>query len=842
MKRTRPGRPESSPSDPVVGATPALPEHVLPVLAVLFVLSGASGLMHELLWFHRLGLVVGSSAVSLGILLATYMGGLGLGSLLAPRMIARTLPPGRVYAVLEAGIALLAVLVFFGLPLVEQLYAMIGAAGPVSVVLRALIAGLCLLPPTVLMGATLPAVARLVSATSEGSGRIGLLYTCNLIGAIVGTLWAGFDLLRRHDMVVTLAVAAGLGLFAAALAWLVLPAHASAESEAAPATNTPPPAPLGVRMAIALSGAGSLAGQVVWTRILSLLLGATVYTFSIILGVFLLGLGLGSAVGSLLARVSERPARALAWALALQAIAIPWAAYSSSVVLPLWPINYALGHDPWMFFQMDLARSAWVLLPPTLLWGASFPLAIAACVRPGEDRAHSVSSVYVANTLGAIVGALGATFLIPAIGTHGAQRLMVAASVIGAIAAAGSMGRVFAPRRLPLVAAGLAAAALLTWKLPAMPPDLIALGRYMVFRFASPGAPKDLWNDPALIFSGEGLTESVAVSENNGQRVFHVSGKIEASSSNLDMRLQRMLGHVPALVHGAPTSVLIVGCGAGVTAGTFVSYPSVKRIVICEIEPMVPQHVTPLFRGVNHDVLDDPRVQVIYDDARHFILSTHEKFDLITSDPIHPWVRGSGALYSRDYYELVKRHLNPGGVVSQWLPLYQASPEAVRSELATFFAVFGNGTVWAGSGRNSAVDLVMLGGADSLSFDLAHLQAGLAGPEHADAAASLAAVGFPSVFDLFATYAGRAGDLAPWLKGATINRDMRPWLQYQAGWDSYILQRGDIANLITGYRHYPADLFTGPQELQQQLIAAIRRAQLPTPEPDASNAPPPGTR
>ena len=834
MKRPRPGRPDAAPTAAVVPALVGSPAPVIPVLAVLFVLSGASGLMHELLWFNRLGLVVGSSAVSLGILLATYMGGLGLGSLLAPKRIPRHLPPGRVYAGLEVGIALLSVLVFFGLPLVERLYASVGAAGPASVVLRAMVAGLCLLPPTVLMGATLPAVARAVSATPSGASRIGLLYTCNLIGAIVGTLWAGFELLRRYDMVVTLAVASGLGLVAAALAWVLLPGAAPAEDDAASLAPARDAAPLGVRVAIALSGAGSLAGQVVWTRILSLLLGATVYTFSIILGVFLFGLGLGSALGSLIARTNTRPVRALAWVLALQVIAIPWAAYASSVVLPLWPINYALGKDPWIFFQMDLARSAWVLLPPTLLWGASFPLAIAACTRPGEDRARSVASVYVANTLGAIVGALGATFLIPLIGTHGSQRLMVLASVAGALAAAMAAGRAFAPRRLPLVAAGLAAAALLTWKLPAIPADLIALGRYMVFRLASPGAPKDLWNDPAILFAGEGLTESVAVSENAGQRVFHVSGKIEASSSDLDMRLQRMLGHLPALAHGDPRSVLIVGCGAGVTAGTFASYPGIERIVICEIEPMVPQRVTPYFSRVNHDVLNDPRVQVVYDDARHFILSTKEKFDLITSDPIHPWVRGSGALYSRDYYELVKQHLNPGGVVSQWLPLYQASPAAVRSELATFFAVYGNGTVWAGSGRHSAVDLVMLGGRDSVSFDLAHLQAGLAGPERADAAASLAEVGFGSVFDLFATYAGRARDLAPWLQGAPINRDMRPWLQYQAGWDSYTLQRGDIANEITGYRRYPVDLFTGPQESQRALIEAIRRAQLPVASPPPS--------
>ena len=197
------------------------------------------------------------------------------------------------------------------------------------------------------------------------------------------------------------------------------------------------------------------------------------------------------------------------------------------------------------------------------------------------------------------------------------------------------------------------------------------------------------------LYVGEGRNSSVVVSQlPGGQIYFHVSGKVEASTEPYDMRLQRMLGHIPALIHKGPESVLVVGFGAGVTAGTFVVHPEVKNITICEIEPLIPQASSKYFATENHNVFHDPRTRMMYDDARHFVLTTKEKFDIITSDPIHPWVKGTATLYSKEYFELVKQHLNPGGVITQWVPLYESDFETVKSELATFFDVFPNGTIW----------------------------------------------------------------------------------------------------------------------------------------------------
>jgi spermidine synthase len=211
-------------------------------------------------------------------------------------------------------------------------------------------------------------------------------------------------------------------------------------------------------------------------------------------------------------------------------------------------------------------------------------------------------------------------------------------------------------------------------------------------------------------------------------------------------------------------------------------------------------------------------VTIVYDDARHYILTTKEKFDIITSDPIHPWVKGSASLYSSDYFDLVKKHLNPGGVVSQWVPIYQASETAVRGEIATFLSVFPDGTLWANHNPAGGYDLVMLGSDGPTPIDLDVLMARLARPDHQRVSESLQAIGFQSGIRLLSTYAGRSVDLAPWLAGAQIDRDRKPWLQYQAGMDSYTPQKSDVYGDLVAYRRFPEDLFIGSEALKEELM------------------------
>jgi spermidine synthase len=582
-----------------------------------------------------------------------------------------------------------------------------------------------------------------------------------------------------------------------------------------------------VYVAIALSGACALAAEVVWTRLLSLLLGATVYTFSIILAVFLVGLGIGSGVGALLGRASRRPDLLLGCCQALLAAAIAWTAHMLASSLPYWPINPSLSRSPWFGFQLDLLRCLWAVLPATCLWGASFPLALAAGATRGQDPGRLVGGMYAANTVGAIAGALGASLLlIRWLGTQHAQQVLIGLSALAALLLLVPYGRTallppsgrVAPRVAGalLVAAAVAVpAAVLAWGVPGVPWELVAFGRSLP---TYEGGWKSL-------YLGEGMNSSVAVTETSaGVRNFHVSGKVEASSEPQDMRLQRMLGHLPALLHTQPRSALVVGCGAGVTAGSFVPYPEVERIVICDIEPLVPQAVAPHFAGENHDVVHDSRVEIVYDDARHYLLTTPHTFDIITSDPIHPWVKGSASLYTQEYFELCRRRLNPGGRITQWVPLYESSPEVVKSELATFFEVFPHGTVWSNDQNGQGYDVVLLGQADALRIDADEIQQRLARPEYAAVVKSLEGVGFQSVVGLLSTYGGQAGDLRPWLEGAALNRDRHLRLQYLAGLELNSYQSESIYNEMVRYRRLPEELLTGTGWRSMAVRLALRRS------------------
>jgi spermidine synthase len=278
------------------------------------------------------------------------------------------------------------------------------------------------------------------------------------------------------------------------------------------------------------------------------------------------------------------------------------------------------------------------------------------------------------------------------------------------------------------------------------------------------------------------------------------------------MRLQRMMGHLPALVHHSPRSVLVVGFGAGVTAGSFVLYPEPQKIVICELEPLIPPASNRFFGEQNYRVLKDPRTLMIYDDARHYISMTPDRFDVITTDPIHPWVKGTSTLYSKEYYELVREHLNPGGVVAQWLPIYESDEETVKSEMATFFDVFPNATVWSNYLRGDGYDLVLLGRLDGSPINVDQLQQRLDQAEYSRVSASLAEVEFQSAMDLMLAYAGRAEDLKPMVRGAEINRDLNMRLQYLAGLGLNSVMGPQVYRKILSYRRFPDDLLVGTDE------------------------------
>jgi spermidine synthase len=793
---------------------PGAERRFLPVLLLLFAASGCSALIYEIVWYQLLQLVIGSTAVSLGVLLAAFMGGLCLGSLGLPRMArARQMHPLRVYALLELGIGACGILALVVIPLLDRVYIAAVGHGMPAILFRAVICAICLMPPTILMGASLPAAARWVESTGEGVSWLGILYGGNTAGAVFGCLLAGFYLLRVFDLTVATLVAAAIN-GVVGLTALTLIKKTAAPRQRQDALPAPALGPWPIYVTIAISGATALGAEVVWTRLLSLLLGATVYTFSIILAVFLAGIGIGSAAASVLLRGSVRPRVAIGVCQLLLAGAVAWTALMLSDYLPFWPVNPLLSTSPAFTFQIDLARTLWTVFPATLLWGASFPFALAAVCARGEDQGRMVGGIYAANTGGAIVGALAFSLvLIPWIGTKGCEQALIMLSAISAVFALAQVLKQSGMAGTIGLAAALALCGWLSSKVSDVPGNLIAYGRRILVNA----------NSSKILYTGEGINSSIAISQwNDGALQFHVSGKVEASTEPYDMRLQRMLGDLPALFHqGEPHSVLIVGFGAGVTAGSFVPFPGIQRIVICEMEPLIPPIATEYFGKENYNVMHDPRVQIVYDDARHFVLTTNEKFDIITSDPIHPWVKGSATLYSKEYFELVKQHLNPGGIVTQWVPLYETDAGTVKSELATFFDAFPNGSVWGNDNNGAGYDTALLGQVEEPKIDVEDIQRRLVSPEYATVAQSMRDVGFNSVLDLLATYAGQRQDLMPWLEGAQINRDGNLRLQYMAGLALNDSLEGRIYNEILSYRRYPQNMLVVSDASREAVMRAL---------------------
>jgi spermidine synthase len=786
----------------------------LPLLLLLFAASGCSALIYEIVWYQLLQLVIGSSAVSLGVLLATFMGGLCLGSLLLHRLPFSKEHPLRVYGKIELGIGGCGAIVLFVMPLVDSVYTAAVGHGLPTILLRALVAGLCLLPPTFLMGASLPAASRWLKASPEGVSWMGRLYAANTIGAVSGCLLAGFFLLRLFDMATATFVAAAINVAVGLVSFSLAKREPAYDAPKGQAAVRIAKGAAGVYLAIALSGATALGAEIIWTRLLGLMLGATVYTFSIILAVFLVGLAIGSSVGAMLARGSKNPRALLGWSQMALVGAIAWTAWQLANSLPFWPVNPLLSTSPWFTFQIDMVRCFWAILPAALLWGASFPLALAAAATSDGDSGSLVGGIYAANTAGAILGALAFSLILtPAIGTSHGQSVLILIAAAGGLCALAPVA--FRPLRMgsaAAVAATLVIAVLLAQSVSPVPGMLIAYGRRIMTSL----------NRSKVLYTGEGINSSIAITEwDDGAVQFHVSGKVEASTESYDMRLQRMLGHLPALFHKEPKSVLIVGFGAGVTAGSFVTYPSISRIVICEMEPLIPPTANKYFGPQNYHVMNDPRTQIVYDDARHFVLTTPEKFDIITSDPIHPWVKGSATLYSKEYFELVKKHLNPGGVVTQWVPLYESDPATVKSEIATFFDAFPNGTIWGNDISGGGYDIVLLGQAEPSRIDLDALQARLDRPEGMRVAASLREVGFGNAMQMLATYAGRYEDLKPWLRDAEINYDSNLRLQYVAGLALNVQREGSIYSEMLGYRRFPQGVFTGSEDNLRALYSAL---------------------
>ncbi len=581
------------------------------MLLVLFAVSGCAALIYQVVWFQLLSFAIGASAFSLGVLLPTYLGGLCIGSLILPRYVSRKAHPLRVLGALELAIGALGVVALYAIPALGGLYSAWVGSGAPGLALRLLVAALALLPATILMGATLPAVAPWVESQKDPAAPLGHLYAANVAGAVGGCALAGFYLLRVHDaqvatfVAVALDFAVGLASFALAAAkkspQSTTPASTATTSGAAtatlPATTKPPRTTAGntpakptgevvwpVLVAAGLSGMTALCAEILWTRNLSLLFGGTVYAFAVLLAVFLLGLGAGSAAGAALGRAARRSPSARG---------VPTRALRRDRMVRIRDstrpaLLAARRHAPADRRAHARARSVARRVSRYCLPRSSGARASRSRSRhrrrvraTGErDSRRTVGALYAANTAGAIVGALATSFaLIPLLGSLGTQQLsiMVAASAALLLLLTDRRGAALGTLSL---AARRRSARRLRWPGPSLRcrRALVAYGRFLPTR----------GQDANVVYVGEGVAASIAVThEPSGIVTYHNAGKTQASTYPQDMRLQRMLGHLATLIPEQPRSVFVIGLGAGITAGAVSIDPAVERVVVAEIEPLV---------------------------------------------------------------------------------------------------------------------------------------------------------------------------------------------------------------------------------------------------------------
>ena len=645
------------------------------LVTALFFVSGMVALAFEVVWVRALGLVVGNSLWAAVAVVAAYMGGMAVGSALVARVMHRLRRHLRLYGAAEAVAALVALVTAPALHVLQRLAAGLGpeplTGWGLPLLARFALAWAFLALPTVAMGATLPLLVARVGQEKALAWRVGRLYAANTLGAMTGVVLAGFVALPELGERGTLAGFAALGLVVAGTAWVLEPHLPAAAVVVADGPR------VGRRWWLlfpALFGFVALACELVWTRVLLLHLGSRVYAFALILAVYLGGI----AIGAGLARAAaSSPRRALAACQVLLgvllALQIPLLARFGDV---LGWIAYHGRLASFAELQLGLALVvAALILLPALAFGASFPLAVAAYPSRGAEASRT-GLVAAANTVGAIAGTvLGPLLLVPLVGT---QNL-----ILGLGAASALAGVMLAPSR-SLRAAGVVVAAALVVEAVLVPRGSVLRGAAAV----AEGTVEELRESTSAtvvvrrIADARGSWRSL---ELNGVNVAGTSPELRA--------IQRLQGHLPLLLHGGPEKVLHIGFGSGGTAWA-VAQHRVGQIVVAEISPEVLAVSDKVFGDVNFGVLHDPRVRVLLNDGRNVLLATRERFDVILSDSIHPVYAGNSTLYTREYFELCRRHLRPGGVVSMWLPLYSLTEESYLAIVRAFWEVFPSTCIW----------------------------------------------------------------------------------------------------------------------------------------------------
>jgi len=808
------------------------------IVLLLFVLSGATSLVYEVLWLRELILIFGSTQYATSTILSTFMDGLALGAFFGGRAISgRQVRPLMLYGVLEIAIGIYALLVPALLDGLTPLYRLLWQAGASESLLVLSLAkfvgiALVLLPPTVLMGATLPVLSRQVADDPDRiGGHVGLLYAVNTGGAVLGTFVAGFVAIPGLGMRDTLWVTATVSLSLGTAAILVARRFGTARVRTGPAAEVPsgpggeatPTAVRFVLLAFGLSGFGALVLEVAWTRVLALVMGSSVYAFSLMLLAFLIGLAAGGAVFSALLRRRPRldPGLLLAGLLTAAGLLAYGTAFAFNALPRLFAwIFFAWSPGPTGWFAVQLAFGLLIMFPATFALGGIFPAVLQVHARDLERVSRSVGTVYASNTVGTILGAAAAGFLlIPQLGVLrtviGVAALEVALGLLVLVATAGSRRR----GRARLAAALSPVLLLVLFVAPEWDVRLMNSGVYMnLFDIDRSAGWEDfarrIYNNNDVVYAAEGITATVFVADQPeyDNRYLSVNGKIEASTS-ADLETQLMCAHLPLLLQDDPKDVLVIGLASGITVGAAATHP-VQKIRVVEIEKaMIP--AARLFGEANGHVLDDPRVEISINDARNELEFSPATYDVIINEPSNPWMTVASNLFTEEFFRMARTRVRPGGIFSQWIQTYYLPPEDMRSIIAAFQSAFPHVMMFE---TLYGIDLLLMGSDQPIELDREQLAAKI---DELPVRMDMARIGLRGPLDVLSLFRLGSPEVARLVQGAPRNTDDNARVEFSAPKTFGMNTTDANLELIHQYRADPL-AYLRPEPVAREELDRIR--------------------
>ena len=775
------------------------------LIYLMFFLSGAAALIYQVVWVRSMTLVFGGSHLAVTSVLSIFMAGLAIGGYLFGRYADRVKKPLRLYGLLEVGIAVFAA-VFIGLmKIYPSFYVSLaqwrGNSPLYLSSVRVLFSVIALIIPTTLMGGTLPVLSKIVSGhPNRIRGPLSFLYGFNTLGAVLGATVAGFFLMRLYSVSATLHIAIITNLLIGLTSILLqnravalLPTTSSIKEN----PETPQAAAVGtsslfpfklVLWGIGMSGFCALGYEVLWSRILTVVVGASVYSFTTMLVAFLAGIALGSEAYGLLPKVfkieEKGGRRSICWFGMVQVMIGISALFVTLFIRDL-PMNIMRLHTYFRGMGLGLLGVRWwsnfalafsYMIVPAFFMGLAFPLA--GKIHAGYRRVvgSAVGEILAYNTVGAILGAGVSGFVM--VYLFGIERSLQMFSLLNI-----GFGL--------LIYLSARNKKLLSWALSAViVAILLFLGLnhnalriwdtkyFAIFRsnqleaFDSPVKIRDALDNTEVLYYGEGIESIVSsIKVKGGEQSFLTNGRIEASSHLQAQQCQFALSHLPMLLHKNPRKVLVIGLGSGMTLGATSVHPSVEQMTLVEIEPMV-LGVARTFEKYNHHVLDNPKLRIVFNDGRNFLMTTKERFDVITADPIHPWFRGAGYLYTTEYFKLVSDHLLPGGIACQWLPIYELTPEDLKCVVSTFRLRFKYTMLWL-----THYDAELIGSNTPIRIDEAELDRRIAEPAISN---DLKRVMMGTATDFLSYFVMGSDGMRGFSRGGVVNTDDNLYLEFSA--------------------------------------------------------------